>query len=135
MMEQQGLRMIMQMSREPDTNAHQAAAHNFKHDFAVEPIESTFGGPREFLSHCVRCKWTFRVNPDRGSIVAYDHNGAPLDEPEASHRVDTFVEGPCPALHDSDDSDADAAPRADAHAGFLERLSPVLHALGFDRIH
>jgi hypothetical protein len=133
MMKQAGLRMIMQMSREPDGNAHQEAVHNRKHDFAVEQIESSFGGRREFISHCVRCKWTFRVNPDRGSIVAYDNNGElPLAEPEASRRIDTFAEGPCPAL---DDSDADAVHRSDAHVGFLERLQPVLHALGFDRIH
>ncbi|HXN87428.1 MAG TPA: hypothetical protein VN867_15245, partial [Candidatus Binataceae bacterium] len=119
-------------SREPIRQAGQEAMPNLKHDFAVEPIESSFGGPREFLSYCVRCKWTFRINPDRGSIVAYDHNGAALDEPEASHRVNTFAEGPCPAL---DDSDTEPLPRADAHPGFLERLSPVLHALGFDRIH
>ena len=134
MMKQEGLRMMMQMSREPDTAASKAERSR-KHDFTVEQIESSFGGPREFLSRCARCKWTFHVNPDRGSIVACDSSGAPLTEPEASQRVDTFAEGPCPAIDDSPHDWEDAAEDTYTHPGFLERLQPVLHALGFHRVH
>src|SRR5579862_5997472 len=74
-------------------------ADEMKHRFALQPLnDSAFGSPREFVCHCVRCKWTFRVSPDRGSIVAFNNVGEPLEGPEAEKRIATFAEGPCPAF-------------------------------------
>ena len=128
-------RIRFQTPRESDRSASQSAPRDIKHSFTVESIESSFGGPREFLSHCTRCKWTFRVNPDRGTIVAYSNDGEPLEEPEASKRIGTFAEGPCPAVDDSPREWHDTEEDTYSHPGFLERLQPVLHALGFHRVH
>ena len=70
-----------------------------RHSFAIEALpkgeEST---SRPYLYMCVRCKWAFRVNDRRGSIVSIDQTGEPLDEPENSRRAATFSFGPCPAF-------------------------------------
>jgi hypothetical protein len=56
-----------------------------KHNFALQAInEIAFGSAREFLCHCVRCKWTFQVSSDHGTIVAFNNVGEPLDGAEAN---------------------------------------------------
>ena len=50
------------------------------------------------LYTCVRCKWIFRVNDSRGSIIALDGLGRRLPEPENSKRIVTFRRGQCPAF-------------------------------------
>jgi hypothetical protein len=47
---------------------------------------------------CVRCRWIFRLNDSRGSIVALDGLGRHLPEPENAKRIVTFHRGPCPAF-------------------------------------
>ena len=70
-----------------------------RHSFAIESLpRDPDTKSRPYLYMCVRCKWTFRVNDQPGSIVTIDHNGSPLPEPENSRRVATFAIGPCPAL-------------------------------------
>ena len=108
------------------------SAEDMKHRFALQPVnESAFGSPREFICHCVRCKWTFQVSPDRGSIVAFNNVGEPLDGPEATKRVATFANGPCPAF--ADFAEYAEVREAHNHEGILKKLHPVLHILGLDR--
>jgi len=104
-----------------------------KHYFALEPInKSAFGSSREFLCHCVRCKWTFRVNPDRGTIAALNDVGEPLDGVEATRRIDTFAEGPCPAFVGFPEYEDARDAQQQHHHSILERLHPILHFLGLD---
>ena len=75
------------------------SAEEMRHRFAIETLGSA-GALRSqpYLYTCVRCKWIFRVNDSRGSIVALDGLGRPLAEPENSKRIVTFHHGPCPAF-------------------------------------
>jgi hypothetical protein len=118
----------MEDGHEPE---HHLSADDMKHRFALQPLnDSAFGSAREFLCHCIRCKWTFQVNPDRGSIVAFNNVGEPLEGAEATRRIATFAEGPCPAFADfSEYADAREAHRPPR---LLDRLHPVLHLLGLD---
>jgi hypothetical protein len=101
-----------------------------KHNFSVQPVDIPFGRPRELLCSCVRCKWTFQVSPDTGSIIAFNNVGQPLEGAEATKRIATFAEGPCPAFADFPEyQEANESPRPHT---FLERLSPLLHLFGLD---
>lgn len=75
------------------------SAQEMRHHFAIENLEKpgTFR-PQPYLYTCVRCKWIFRINDSRGSIIALDGLGRPLAEPENSKRIVTFQQGPCPAF-------------------------------------
>jgi len=69
------------------------------HHFAIESLDKP--GPRRpqpYLYTCVRCKWIFRINDSRGSVIALDGLGRRLAEPENAKRVATFHRGPCPAF-------------------------------------
>ena len=71
-------------------------AEEMHHHFAIEAL----GKPGSFRSQpyiytCVRCKWIFRVNDPRGSIIALDGLGRHLPEPENTKRALTFQHGPC----------------------------------------
>ena len=102
-----------------------------KHNFAVQPVHQTqFGRPRELLCSCVRCKWSFQVSPDTGSIVAFNNVGEPLVGAEAQKRIDTFATGPCPAFADFPEY-AQARDTSRPHT-LIERLHPLLHLLGLD---
>lgn len=74
-------------------------AEEMHHHFAIEAL----GKPGRFRSQpylytCVRCKWMFRINDPRGSIIALDGLGRHLPEPENTKRALTFQLGPCPAF-------------------------------------
>jgi hypothetical protein len=74
-------------------------AEETRHHYAIEALEK----PRSFrtqpyLYTCVRCRWIFRINDSRGSIIALDGLGRRLPEPENAKRVVTFHRGPCPAF-------------------------------------
>ena len=111
---------------------HRLSAEEMKHNFAVQPArESAFGSPRELLCSCVRCKWTFQVSPDTGSIVAFNNVGQPIEGHEADKRIATFAEGPCPAFAALPEyEELGERPRRGA---IRERLHPLLHLLRLDR--
>jgi len=104
-----------------------------KHNFSVEPVDNIpFGSPRELLCSCVRCKWTFQVSPDTGSIIAFNNVGQPLEGAEARKRIATFAQGPCPAFADfAEYEEASEKPRPHT---FRDRIHPLLHLFGFDRV-
>jgi len=107
---------------------HHLSRDEMKHSFALQPLsDAAFGSAREFLCHCVRCKWTFQVSPDRGTIVAFNNVGEPLDGAEATRRIATFAEGPCPAF--AGFPEYDDARDAQQHHRILQ---PILHFLGLD---
>jgi hypothetical protein len=75
-------------------------AEEMHHHFVIESL----GKPGSFRSQpylytCVRCKWMFRINDPRGSIIALDGLGRHLPEPENTKRALTFHLGPCSAFH------------------------------------
>jgi hypothetical protein len=74
-------------------------AEETRHHFAIEALEKPGSfRPQPYLYTCVRCRWIFRLNDSRGSIIALDGLGRRLAEPENAKRVITFHRGPCPAF-------------------------------------
>jgi hypothetical protein len=74
-------------------------AEETRHHFAIEALEKPGSfRPQPYLYTCVRCRWIFRLNDSRGSIVALDGLGRRLAEPENAKRIVTFHRGPCPAF-------------------------------------
>jgi hypothetical protein len=74
-------------------------AEETRHHFAIEALEKPGAfRPQPYLYTCVRCRWIFRLNDSRGSIVALDGLGRRLAEPENAKRIVTFHRGPCPAF-------------------------------------
>ena len=74
-------------------------AEETRHHFAIEALDKSGPfRPQAYLYTCVRCKWIFRVNDSRGSVIALDGLGRRLQEPENARRVVTFHRGPCPAF-------------------------------------
>ena len=74
-------------------------AEETRHHFAIEALEKPGAfRPQPYLYTCVRCRWIFRINDSRGSIIALDGLGRHLPEPENSKRIVTFHRGPCPAF-------------------------------------
>ncbi len=70
-----------------------------RHHFAIEALERPGPfRPQPYLYTCVRCRWIFRLNDSRGSIIALDGLGRRLAEPENAKRIVTFHRGPCPAF-------------------------------------
>jgi hypothetical protein len=70
-----------------------------RHHFAIEALERPGSfRPQPYLYTCVRCRWIFRLNDSRGSIIALDGLGRRLAEPENAKRIVTFHRGPCPAF-------------------------------------
>jgi hypothetical protein len=70
-----------------------------RHHFAIEALEKPGSfRPQPYLYTCVRCRWIFRLNDSRGSIIALDGLGRRLAEPENAKRIVTFHRGPCPAF-------------------------------------
>ena len=70
-----------------------------RHHFAIEALDRS--GPmrrQPYLYMCVRCKWMFRINDTRGSVIALDGLGRSLPKPENARRALTFHRGPCPAF-------------------------------------
>jgi hypothetical protein len=74
-------------------------AEETRHHFAIEALEKPGPfRPQPYLYTCVRCRWIFRLNDSRGSIIALDGLGRRLPEPENAKRIVTFHRGPCPAF-------------------------------------
>jgi hypothetical protein len=74
-------------------------AEETRHHFAIEALEKPRSfHPQPYLYTCVRCRWIFRLNDSRGSIIALDGLGRRLAEPENAKRIVTFHRGPCPAF-------------------------------------
>jgi hypothetical protein len=74
-------------------------AEETRHHFAIEALEKAGSfRPQPYLYTCVRCRWIFRLNDSRGSIIALDGLGRRLAEPENAKRIVTFHRGPCPAF-------------------------------------
>ena len=74
-------------------------AEETRHHFAIEALDKSGPfRPQPYLYTCVRCKWIFRLNDSRGSVIALDGLGRRLTEPENAKRVVTFHHGPCPAF-------------------------------------
>jgi hypothetical protein len=74
-------------------------AEETRHHFAIEALEKPGSfHPQPYLYTCVRCRWIFRLNDSRGSIIALDGLGRRLAEPENAKRIVTFHRGPCPAF-------------------------------------
>jgi hypothetical protein len=74
-------------------------AEETRHHFAIEALEKPGSfRPQPYLYTCVRCRWIFRLNDSRGSIIALDGLGRHLPEPENVKRIVTFHRGPCPAF-------------------------------------
>ena len=70
-----------------------------RHHYAIEALEKPGSfRPQPYLYTCVRCRWIFRLNDSRGSIIALDGLGRRLAEPENAKRIVTFHRGPCPAF-------------------------------------
>ena len=74
-------------------------AEETRHHFAIEALDKAGPfRPQPYLYTCVRCRWIFRVNDSRGSVIALDGLGRRLPEPENAKRAVTFHRGPCPAF-------------------------------------
>jgi hypothetical protein len=100
-----------------------------RHHFAIEALDKS--GPfrrQPYLYMCVRCKWMFRINDTRGSVIALDGLGRPLQEPENAKRVVTFHRGPCPAFPVLEYSVVETE-REHAFAGYVSRFMKAVHSL------
>ena len=74
-------------------------AEETRHHFAIEALDKAGPfRPQPYLYTCVRCRWIFRVNDSRDSVIALDGLGRRLPEPENAKRAVTFHRGPCPAF-------------------------------------
>src|ERR1019366_6694298 len=103
-------------------------AEEMRHQFAIETLDrpGTFR-PQPYLYTCVRCKWIFRINDLRGSIIALDGLGRRLPEPENSKRIVTFHRGPCPAFPVLEDLGPEIQRERRLH-GYLSRFVDTLRS-------
>jgi hypothetical protein len=70
-----------------------------RHNFAIWSLKKSEGSRRRLhLYHCVRCKWSFRVDDRSGAVMPLDQNGNPIQGYEAAERLATFGVGPCPSF-------------------------------------
>src|SRR5271156_3935303 len=100
-----------------------------RHHFAIEALDKS--GPfrrQPYLYMCVRCKWMFRINDTRGSVIALDGLGRQLQEPENAKRVVTFHRGPCPAFPIVEYSVVETQHES-TFAGYLSRFVKAVHSL------
>jgi hypothetical protein len=86
--------------RAPRTKRRMAfTVEETRHHYAIEALgKSGSFRPQPYLYTCVRCRWIFRLNDSRGSIIALDRLGRRLAEPENAKRIVTFHRGPCPSF-------------------------------------
>jgi hypothetical protein len=114
---------------EHPSQEHKLSARDMKHNFAIQAIEKSNGAlGGEYLCHCVRCEWTFEVNVERSTIAALDNFGEPLVGDEATKRIETFANGPCPAF--SHFPEYEEARRE--HSAGRHRFHNVRHLFGLD---
>jgi hypothetical protein len=105
------------------------AAEEMRHQFAIESLEKPGAlRPQPYLYTCVRCKWIFRINDSRGSIIALDGLGRHLPEPENAKRIVTFHRGPCPAFRVLEDFAPEIQRERRPHS-YLPRLMDALRSL------
>src|SRR5271156_6120186 len=118
-------------ARTPSTSGKPAfIAEETRHHFAIEALEKPGSfRPQPYLYTCVRCRWIFRLNDTRGSIIALDGLGRHLAEPENSKRVDTFHRGPCPAFPVLEYL-VNEAERESRVPGFISKIVAMLRGLG-----
>jgi hypothetical protein len=102
---------------------------NLRHDFLISPLaESAIVSKRARVYYCARCKWNFLVCEKR--IAALDGDGNPIGGDEGRRRFETFGDGPCPALAQSNVAAPQAAdnkrvsPRRNSNES--RHLAPVL---------
>jgi hypothetical protein len=134
-------------SRTPSSETHESGgsckrrmaftAEEMRHHFAIETLDRP-GAFRSqpYLYTCVRCKWIFRINDSRGSIVALDGLGRRLAEPENAKRIVTFHRGPCPAFRVFEylaPETADDLPANSRLTGYLSRFVDALLSLTSSR--
>ena len=102
-------------------------AEEMRHHFAIEALGKPGAfRPQPYLYTCVRCRWIFRINDSRGSIIALDGLGRRLPEPENTKRALTFHKGPCSAFRNIEF----LAPEPQSTiATLLSFFSRVVHAL------
>ena len=111
-------------TREPAYTASEA-----RHQFAIETLDrQETAGAQPYLYTCVRCKWIFRINDSRGSIIALDGLGRHLAEPENSKRIVTFHRGPCPAFEVLEYL-AHEVPRESRLDGYISKLVDAIRSL------
>jgi hypothetical protein len=83
----------------PDHSVPSFSAAEMRHIFAIQALDKPgHFKPRPYRYYCIRCKWMFRVNDFRNSIIALDKQGEKLPKAEANRRAATFAAGPCPAF-------------------------------------
>jgi hypothetical protein len=100
-----------------------------RHHFAIEALDKSGPfRPQPYLYTCVRCKWTFRINDSRGSVIALDGLGRLLSEPENAKRIVTFHRGPCPAFPVFEYSVAES-PRESRLSDYISRFFTALRRL------
>ncbi len=101
-------------------------AEETRHHFAVEALEKPGSfRPQPYLYTCVRCRWIFRTNDSRGSIIALDGLGRRLPEFENSKRIVTFHRGPCPAFPVLEY----LIPKIERESRFLKYISRIVDVL------
>jgi hypothetical protein len=101
-------------------------AEETRHHFAIEALEKPGPlRPQPYLYTCVRCRWIFRINDSRGSIIALDGLGRRLPEPENSKRIVTFHRGPCPAFPVFDY----LVPEGEGESRLLKYVSRIVNVL------
>ena len=82
-----------------ETKGPSFSAKEMRHLFHIETLpKSGIFRRQPYLYHCIRCKWRFRVNDTKGSIVALAPDGSTLEGAEAEERIRTFAHGPCPKM-------------------------------------
>ena len=106
-----------------------AVTEEIRHHFAIEALDRPGPlRPQPYLYTCVRCKWIFRINDSRGSIIALDGLGRRLPEPENSKRIVTFHRGPCPAFPVFEDLGPEIQRERPLHS-YLSRFADALLSL------
>jgi hypothetical protein len=99
-----GLALVNPRMPQPDDRHAGSAdplfsAAEMRHNFAIWALEKSATSRRQLhLYHCVRCKWSFRVDDYSASVAPLDENGNPIQKLEAAQRLATFGAGPCPAF-------------------------------------
>lgn len=104
-------------------------AEETRHHFAIEALDKSGPfRPQPYLYTCVRCRWIFRVNDSRGSVIALDGLGRRLPEPENAKRAVTFQRGPCPAFPILEYSVAETQ-RENSFRGYLSKIFDALRSV------
>jgi len=86
---------------ESHTPHPQLQAPSLRHEFVIGPLcDSELFRRKARLYYCIRCKWHFLVCEK--TVVVLDGYGHPMAGPDSATRFDTFAEGPCPALAESE---------------------------------